>query len=90
MKNIEKEIQNETNFNSPSGDLGVVRGSFLVTEQPSLHTNLDKKSVGQLLMEMNEEDQKVALAVHKAIPQIEELVEKIVERDMGTYWAYCR
>jgi N-acetylmuramic acid 6-phosphate etherase len=31
-------------------------------------------------MEMNEEDQKVALAVHKAIPQIEELVEKIVER----------
>ena len=80
MKNIEKEIQNETNFNSPSGDLGVVRGSFLVTEQPSLHTNLDKKSVGQLLMEMNEEDQKVALAVHKAIPQIEELVEKIVER----------
>lgn len=80
MKNIEKEIQNETNFNSPSGDLGVVRGSFLVTEQPSLHTNLDKKSVSQLLMEMNEEDQKVALAVHKAIPQIEELVEKIVER----------
>lgn len=80
MKNIEKEIQNETNFNSPSGDLGVVRDSFLVTEQPSLHTNLDKKSVSQLLMEMNEEDQKVALAVHKAIPQIEELVEKIVER----------
>ena len=76
MKNIEKEIQNETNFNPPLG----VRGSFLVTEQPSLHTNLDKKSVGQLLMEMNEEDQKVALAVHKAIPQIEELVEKIVER----------
>ena len=74
MKNIEKEIQNETNSCSPSADgLGV-------TEQPSLHTNLDKKSVGQLLMEMNEEDQKVALAVHKAIPQIEELVEKIVER----------
>ena len=80
MKNIEKEIQNETNFNSPSGDLGVVRGSFLVTEQPSLHANLDKKSVSQLLLEMNEEDQKVALAVQKAIPQIEELVEKIVER----------
>lgn len=80
MTHKAKEIQNETNFNSPSGDLGVVRGSFLVTEQPSLHTNLDKKSVSQLLMEMNEEDQKVALAVHKAIPQIEELVEKIVER----------
>ena len=51
-----------------------------ITEQPSLHTNLDIKSVGQLLLEMNEEDQKVALAVQKAIPQIEELVEKIVER----------
>jgi N-acetylmuramic acid 6-phosphate etherase len=51
-----------------------------ITEQPSLHTNLDKKSVGQLLMEMNEEDQKVALAVQRTIPQIEELVEKIVER----------
>jgi N-acetylmuramic acid 6-phosphate etherase len=80
MKNIEREIQGESNLKSPSGDLGVVKGSFLVTEQPSLHTNLDKKSVGQLLMEMNEEDQKVALAVQKAIPQIEELVEKIVER----------
>src|ERR1035437_2371623 len=51
-----------------------------ITEQPSLHTNLDKKSVGQLLMEMNEEDQKVALAVQRTILQIEELVEKIVER----------
>ncbi len=80
MTHKAKEIQNETNFNSPSGDLGVVRGSFLVTEQPSLHANLDKKSVSQLLLEMNEEDQKVALAVQKAIPQIEELVEKIVER----------
>lgn len=76
MKNIEKKIQGESNFNSPLG----VRGSFLVTEQSSLHTDLDKKSVGQLLIEMNEEDQKVALAVQKTIPQIEELVEKIVER----------
>lgn len=51
-----------------------------ITEQNSLHDNLDKKPVGQLLLEMNEEDQKVPLAVAKAIPQIEELVEKIVER----------
>jgi len=82
MKNIEREIQGESNLKSPSadGDLGVARGSFLVTEQSSHHANLDIKSVGQLLMEMNEEDQKVALAVQKAIPQIEELVEKIVER----------
>jgi N-acetylmuramic acid 6-phosphate etherase len=51
-----------------------------VTEQSSLHDNLDQKSVGQLLVEMNEEDQKVALAVKEAIPQIEKLVEKLVPR----------
>jgi len=72
MTHKAKEIQDETN-SVPLQGLGV-------TEQSSLHTNLDIKSVGQLLLEMNEEDQKVALAVHKAIPQIEELVEKIVER----------
>jgi len=72
MTHKAKEIQDETN-SVPLQGLGI-------TEQPSLHTNLDIKSVGQLLLEMNEEDQKVALAVHKAIPQIEELVEKIVER----------
>ena len=51
-----------------------------ITEQTSLHDNLDQKSVGQLLREMNEEDQKVALAVKECIPQIEQLVEGIVER----------
>ena len=45
-----------------------------ITEQSSLHDNLDQKSVGQLLVEMNEEDQKVALAVKECIPQIEKLV----------------
>ena len=52
-----------------------------VTEQSSLHDNLDQKSVGELLREMNEEDQKVALAVKECIPQIEKLVEGIVERE---------
>lgn len=51
-----------------------------ITEQNSLHDNLDKKSVHDLLIEMNEEDMKVPLAVSRALPQIEELVEKIVER----------
>ena len=51
-----------------------------ITEQPSLHDRLDEKSVGELLREMNEEDQKVALAVREAIPQIEKLVEQIVPR----------
>lgn len=51
-----------------------------ITEQTSLHNDLDKKSVGELLTEMNEEDQKVALAVKAAIPQITKLVEQIVPR----------
>jgi N-acetylmuramic acid 6-phosphate etherase len=51
-----------------------------ITEQSSLHDNLDKKSVLELLTEMNEEDRKVPLAVSKVIPQIEVLVTKIVER----------
>jgi N-acetylmuramic acid 6-phosphate etherase len=51
-----------------------------ITEQNSSHENLDKKSVGRLLIEMNEEDKKVALAIQKSIPQIEELVCRIVER----------
>lgn len=51
-----------------------------ITEQASLHDNLDQKSVLELLTEMNEEDQKVALAVKAAIPQITKLVEQIVPR----------
>lgn len=51
-----------------------------ITEQNSLHDNLDKKSINQLLMEMNEEDQKVPLAVAKVLPEIGRLIEKIVER----------
>lgn len=51
-----------------------------ITEQTSLHADLDKKSVGELMVEMNQEDQKVALAVEKAIPQITQLVEEIVPR----------
>ena len=51
-----------------------------ITEQSSLHDDLDKKSVEELLTEMNEEDQKVPLAVKAAIPQITKLVEEIVPR----------
>jgi len=51
-----------------------------ITEHPSLHDNLEKKSVRELLEGINEEDQKVAIAVQKAIPQIEKLVTQIVPR----------
>lgn len=51
-----------------------------ITEQDSLHSDLERKSVRELLEEINEEDQKVALAVRMAIPQIEKLVNEIVPR----------
>ena len=51
-----------------------------ISEQPSLYNDLEKKSVGEILRDINNEDKKVALAVEKAIPQIEELVTKIVAR----------
>ena len=55
--------------------------SFIkISEQSSLYDNLEKKSIHELLVDINTEDKKVALAVEKAIPQIEALVEQIVPR----------
>lgn len=51
-----------------------------ISEKPSLYDNLEQKSVGELLHDINNEDKKVAIAVEKAIPQIEKLVTAIVER----------
>ena len=51
-----------------------------ISEQPSLYDDLEKKSVHEILTEINQEDHKVADAVQKAIPQIERLVTGIVER----------
>ena len=51
-----------------------------ISEQPSLYDNLEKKSVHEILTEINQEDHKVADAVQQAIPVIERLVTGIVER----------
>jgi N-acetylmuramic acid 6-phosphate etherase len=51
-----------------------------VTEQSSKYSNLDKMPTRDLLVNMNNEDKTVPLAVEKCIPQIEKLVEGIVER----------
>ena len=51
-----------------------------ISEQPSLYNDLEKKSVHELLTEINQEDHKVADAVQKTIPQVEKLVTGIVER----------
>jgi len=51
-----------------------------VTEQSSDYRYLDKMSISDLLINMNNEDRKVPLAVQKAIPQIEKLVAVITDK----------
>lgn len=50
------------------------------TEQSSHYDSLEKMSVSELLHNINNEDKTVPLAVEKALPQIESLVTKVVEK----------
>lgn len=50
------------------------------TEQSSKYEHLEKMSVSELLTNINKEDKTVPLAVEKALPQIESLVSKVVEK----------
>ena len=51
-----------------------------ITESPSQFQHLDKMSVHEILTGINQEDTKVHLAIEKVIPQIETLIEQIMER----------
>jgi N-acetylmuramic acid 6-phosphate etherase len=51
-----------------------------ITEQPSNYRHLEKMTINELLTFINKEDQSVPLAVEKAIPQIEKLVEAISDK----------
>lgn len=51
-----------------------------ITEQESNHNHLEQKLVHEILTGINKEDQTVALAVEKTIPDIERLVTGVVER----------
>ena len=51
-----------------------------ITESASFYDDLDKMSIHEILSGMNREDKKVPLAVGKAIPQIEALIDHIMER----------
>ena len=50
------------------------------TEQDSHYNHLEKMSVSDLLININNEDKTVPLAVEKSLPQIEALTHKIVEK----------
>ena len=50
------------------------------TEQSSKYEHLEKMSVHELLVNINNEDKTVPLAVEKGLPQIEKLVTEIVAK----------
>ena len=50
------------------------------TESDSNYNNLEQMSVTELLQNINTEDKTVPHAVEKALPQIEKLTEKVVEK----------
>ena len=51
-----------------------------ITESPSLHDHLEQMATEEILVQMNEEDQKVAEAVKSVIPQVTKLVNAIETR----------
>lgn len=50
------------------------------TEESSRYESLEQMSVHELLSNINREDKTVPMAVEKALPQIERLLEKVVEQ----------
>ncbi|HMI78487.1 MAG TPA: hypothetical protein VK484_06815, partial [Ferruginibacter sp.] len=50
------------------------------TEAESNYRHLEKMSVTELLTNINKEDKVVPAAIEKAIPQIEQLVQVIVDK----------
>jgi len=55
--------------------------SFIkTTEQDSNHNHLEKMSINELLININKEDKSVPPAVEKALPQIENLINQVVNK----------
>ena len=50
------------------------------TEQDSLYNDLEKMSVKDIISNINKEDKSVPLAVEKALPQIEVLINKVTDK----------
>lgn len=50
------------------------------TEKESLYNHLEQMSVHELLVNINKEDQKVATAVSKVIPEIEKVIVQVVKK----------
>ena len=48
-----------------------------LTEQPSLYDHLEKKSVAEIIKDINDEDKKVPQAIEKALPELEKIISAI-------------
>ncbi len=57
-----------------------IKENIIITELSSEFDNLEQMSVNEILSGINQEDAKIHLAVKKVLPQIQKLVEKVVER----------
>lgn len=51
-----------------------------ITEQGSLYENLEQQQISTLLFQINQEDQKVAIAISKSLEQIENLLIQLVPK----------
>jgi N-acetylmuramic acid 6-phosphate etherase len=51
-----------------------------ITEADSHHNDLEQKSIAELLQGIHQEDQKAVQAVGKVLPQVEQLIAKVVEQ----------
>ena len=51
-----------------------------ITEQPSKYRHLEKKSIEEITRLINTEDKTVAFAIEKALPQLNRLIEEVVEK----------
>ena len=60
--------------------LHLIMSFIKTTEQDSYYDHLEKMSLSELIHSINKEDQTVAFAVQKSIPQIKLLTEKIVDK----------
>jgi N-acetylmuramic acid 6-phosphate etherase len=61
-------------------EAGKTKEQISITESSSNYEDLEKMTVHELLANINQEDSKVHIAVKKALPEIEELVSRIVKR----------
>src|SRR6476619_360949 len=51
-----------------------------ITEQPSAHRDLEKKSIEEITAAINNEDKTVAIDIEKALPQLNQLIAAVVHK----------